>query len=87
MDNRTFLMTKQNVQAQIQKRLKACRHSIKSYFYCNNVCMNYLQGFEGPGEYLHQGYPSSRPSNMRAGARAGAFVFARKQTHPARAPY
>ena len=49
--------------------------------------MNYLQGFEGPGEYPHQGYPSSRPSNMRAGARAGAFVFARKQTHPARAPY
>ena len=50
------MLTKRNVQALIQKRLKACKH------------------------------PSSRPSNMPPGARAGAFVFAKRQTRPTQAP-
>ena len=69
-----------------KKRLKACKHSIKNYFYNKIVDENYVQVFLGPGGYPHPGYPYSRPSNMPPGARAGAVVFAKRQTRPARTP-
>ena len=80
--SRIVLVLEQIVQAQIKTK-KHADISIKICSYCNRLYMIYVQVFGEPGGYPHRGYPSSRLPSTQEPARAGVYVFAKRQTHPA----
>ena len=72
--------------ASTDKNEKHANNYIKDCSLYSRVCRNYLHVFGGPGGYPYQGYLSSRPPDMRAGARAHAFSSPRRRKDRARAP-